>query len=211
MSRYLGSACKLCRREGTKLMLKGERCSSSKCALARRNFPPGFHGPQGRPRQSEYSLQLREKQKVKRMYGLLEQQFHLTFLNAKKQSGDAGENLLRLLEMRLDNVVYRAGFADSRAKARELVSHAHFTVNGHPVDIPSYRVKPGDIIKVKASRRRNQIFNGLGERLLKKKFQAPGWLFLDPSELEVKVLHEPKEEDLEKNINTQLIVEFYAR
>lgn len=211
MSKYLGAACKLCRREGEKLMLKGERCSSSKCALAKRNFPPGFHGPKGRPRQSEYCVQLREKQKAKRMFGMLEKQFFLTFLTAKKQAGDSGENLLRLLEMRLDNVVYRSGFADSRAKARQLVAHAHFNVNGRRVDIPSYRVKPGDIIKVKASQQRNKIFNGLGEKLMKKNFQAPGWLFLEASDLQSKVLHEPKKEDLEKNVNTQMIVEFYAR
>lgn len=211
MSKYLGATCKLCRREGEKLMLKGERCSSSKCALAKRNFPPGFHGPKGRPRQSEYALQLREKQKAKRMFGMLEKQFFLTFLTAKKRVGDAGENLMRLLELRLDNVIYRAGFASSRAKARQLVAHAHFTVNGRRVDIPSYRVKDGDVVKVKATHQRNKVFNGLGEKLMKKNFQAPSWLFLEASDLECKVLHEPKKEDLEKNVNTQMIVEFYAR
>ncbi|HEC83129.1 MAG TPA: 30S ribosomal protein S4, partial [Firmicutes bacterium] len=146
MARYTGSKCRLCRREGMKLFLKGDRCMSTKCAVERRQYPPGEHGQRMRRRTTEYGMQLREKQKVKRIYGVLERQFRRYFEMASRQKGVTGENLLRLLELRLDNVVYRAGFAPSRDAARQLVSHRHFTVNGRIVNVPSYSVKVGDVI-----------------------------------------------------------------
>lgn len=210
MPKYLGPKCKLCRREGEKLMLKGERCNTPKCPMVKRNYPPGVHGPKGRGRQSGYSLQLREKQKAKRTYNLFEKQFKLTFLKAKKQKGDVGENLMKMLETRLDNTVYRLGFACSRAQARTLVVHGHFKVNDQVVNIPSYQVKTGDTIKIKkiASNKVKQ-FNNLKEKL--KKIQIPGWLNLDLNEMTAKVLHSPAKEDLEQKINPSMIVEFYSR
>jgi len=209
MAKNLDPKCKQCRREGEKLMLKGERCNSPKCAMVKKNYPPGVHGPKGRGRQSDYSLQLREKQKAKRLYNLLEKQFKITFNKANKQKGDTGENLLKILETRLDNVVYRLGFADSRSQARQLVSHGHFTVNDKKVNIPSYQVKTGDIIKIKQSSKKNKIFNNLDKKL--KKVEIPSWLDFNSKELSGKVLHQPSKDDLEMKINTQMIVEFYSR
>ena len=208
MGKNLGPKCKQCRREGEKLMLKGERCNSPKCAMVKKNYPPGIHGPKRRGRQSDYSLQLREKQKTKRFYNLLEKQFKITFEKASKQKGDAGENLLKMLETRLDNVIYRAGFAVSRNYARQLVSHGHFIVNDKKVNIPSYQVKAGDIVKIKPSSKKNKVFSNIEERL--KKIEAPGWLNIGAKEPICKVLHQPAKEDMEK-INTQMIVEFYSR
>jgi len=209
MAKNLDSKCKLCRREGEKLFLKGDRCYSPKCAMVKKNYPPGIHGVKGRGRQSDYSVQLREKQKAKRLYNLLEKQFKITYIKAAKQKGDAGENLLKLLETRLDNVIYRLGFACSRSQARELVSHGHFFINNKKVNIPSYQVKTGDIISIKVSSKKNKIFNNLVERL--KKVDLPSWLNLNNEELIGKVLHLPKKEDIELKVNTQMIVEFYSR
>ncbi len=209
MSKYIGAKCKLCRREGDKLMLKGERCSTAKCAIVKRNYPPGLHGPKGRARQSGYNMQLREKQKAKRIYNLMEKQFALSFAKAIKQKGEAGENLMKILETRLDNVVYRLGFASSRAEGRFLTNHGHFTVNGKKVNIPSFNVKTGDIIKIKQSSRNSKKFSNLGERL--KKVEIPGWLNMDIKDLSAKVLHQPSKENFESNINSQMIVEFYSK
>ncbi len=209
MSKYLGPKCRICRRAGEKLFLKGDRCQTAKCAMVKRNYPPGAHGAKGYPRQSSYGVQLREKQKAKNIYNLLEKQFRLTFDRAQKMKGDAGKNLLKLLEMRLDNVVYRAGLAPSRPAARLLVNHGHFTVNGRKVNIPSYQVKIGDVVAVKKTSRRRSAFANLGETLKKKHF--PSWLHIDPKELTIKILHLPKDKDVVQNINTQMIVEFYSR
>jgi len=209
MAKYLGPKCKLCRREGEKLMLKGERCYTPKCAIVKKNYPPGIHGPKGRARQSSYCIELREKQKAKRIYNLQEQQFALTFKKARRQKGDAGENLMKLLETRLDNAIYRLGLASSRSEARVLIVHQHFTVNDKTVDIPSYQVNTGDIIKIKPSRKNDKIFVNLTEKL--KKFSPPSWLSLDSKELTAKILHLPAKDEVELKINTQLIVEFYSR
>jgi len=167
-------------------------------------------GGSARPKkQSTYGLQLREKQKTKEMYGLREKQFKLTFLKGQKKGGDAGENLLRLLELRLDNVVYRFGLAITRAQARQMVSHAHFTVNGQKVNIPSYQVKPNDVVAVRKNKKDKKPYQGLEERL--KKAVTPGWVNFDAAEMSGKILHEPKKEDLDQSISSQMIVEFYSR
>lgn len=209
MSKYIGPKCKLCRREGEKMMLKGERCNTAKCAIVKKNYPPGIHGPKGRARQSGYNMQLREKQKAKRIYNLQEKQFKLSFERAIKQKGDAGENLMKILETRLDNVIYRLGFAESRSQARTLVSHGHFRVNETKVNIPSFNVKTGDIIKIRKSSQTGKQFANLAERL--KKVEIPGWLNYDGKESSAKVLHQPAKENFELKVNTQMIVEFYSR
>ncbi|MFH0955864.1 MAG: 30S ribosomal protein S4 [Candidatus Falkowbacteria bacterium] len=209
MSKYIGPKCKLCRREGDKLMLKGERCATAKCAIVKRNYPPGLHGPKGRARQSGYNMQLREKQKAKKIYNLMEKQFNLSFLRAIKQKGEAGENLMKILETRLDNVIYRLGFAPSRAEARVLVSHGHFRVNDVKVNIPSFNVKTGDIIKIRQSSRKSKRFADLSGKL--KKLEIPGWLNLDIKDLSAKVLNQPTKENFESKINSQMIVEFYSK
>lgn len=209
MSKYIGAKCKLCRREGDKLMLKGERCGTAKCAIVKRNYPPGIHGSKGRSRQSGYSMQLREKQKAKKIYNIMEKQFSLNFAKAIKQKGEAGENLMKLLETRLDNVIYRLGFAKSRAQARVLTNHGHFTINGSKVNIPSFIVKTGDIIKIKKSSATSKQFANLNENL--KKIEIPGWLNLDVKDLSAKVLHQPSKENFEQKINSQMIVEFYSK
>lgn len=190
-------------------MLKGERCYTAKCAIVKRNYPPGLHGPKGRARQSGYNMQLREKQKAKRIYNLLEKQFALSFSRAIKQKGETGENLMQILETRLDNVIYRLKLAPSRAQARVLVAHGHFRVNDKKVNIPSYSVKTGDIIKVRQSSRRSKHFVNLTEKL--KKMEIPGWLNLDIKDLSAKVLNLPTKENFEIQINTQMIVEFYSK
>ncbi|MBI4779127.1 30S ribosomal protein S4 [Candidatus Falkowbacteria bacterium] len=209
MSKYIGPKCKLCRREGDKLMLKGERCSTAKCAIVKRNYPPGLHGPKGRARQSGYNMQIREKQKAKRIYNLMEKQFNLSFERAIKQKGEVGENLMKILETRLDNVIYRLGFASSRAQARVLTNHGHFRVNDIKVNIPSFNVKTGDIIKIRQSSRKSKSFANLSEKL--KKVEIPGWLNLDIKDLSAKVLHQPAKENFESKINSQMIVEFYSK
>jgi small subunit ribosomal protein S4 len=208
MARYVGSVCRLCRREGTKLFLKGDRCFSEKCAVDRRAYPPGMHG-QGRTRFSDYGGQLREKQKVKRMYGLLEKQFRQTFDRASSMKGRAGENLLMLLERRLDNVVFRMGFATSRNEARQLVKHGHFTVNGRKAHTPSMLVRPGWKIGLRERSKKVDRITGALEALEGK--SVPQWLEIDTSNLEGEVKQLPVREDVTLPIDEQLIVEFYSR
>ncbi len=210
MGKYLGPKCRLCRREGTKLFLKGEVCYTSKCPLVKRKYPPGIHGLKRTGRLSEYGLQLREKQKAKRIYGILEKQFKNYFKKAYRQKGFTGENLLKLLEKRLDNVIYRAGFASSRSMARQIVNHGHILVNNHKVNIPSYQVKVNDVIKVKKTSR---LFSQIKERVQAKikQIELPSWFSVDEKNLEIKILSEPKAEDLPKDIDVRLIVEFYSK
>ncbi|MEI7498498.1 MAG: 30S ribosomal protein S4 [Candidatus Falkowbacteria bacterium] len=209
MARNLDPKCKQCRRLGEKLFLKGERCNTVKCGMVKRNFPPGFHGAKGRPRPTEYGLQLAEKQKAMKEYRILEKQLRLTFNKAKHVSGDLGENFLRLLEARLDNVIYRSGLTDSRDQARQLVNHGHFMVNNRKVSIPSFQVKTGDLITIRVSSKRAKPFVNLTDRMKKQKL--PGWLNFDPETSATKVLHLPKKDDLATNINPYMIVEFYSR
>ena len=209
MGRNIDAKCKECRRAAQKLFLKGERCLGPKCAIIKRNYPPGFHGPKGKKRLSDFGTQLQEKQNAKRFYGLTEKQFRLTFEKAGKKSGDAGKNFLRALEMRLDNVVYRLGWGASRAQARQLVTHGHFTVNGRKTDIPSFSVKVGQVIKVKKNSQANRYFKNAGEKL--KKADRPSWLNFDLSDLSAKILHEPKDTDLPQNLNAQVIIEYYSK
>jgi len=209
MARYTGPKCKLCRREGEKLFLKGERCYTSKCAFERRRYPPGVHGPTSRRKLSIYGMQLREKQKVKRIYGVLETQFKKYFELARKMPGNTGENLLTLLERRLDNVVYQLGFAESRAQARQFVRHGHIRVNGRKVDIPSYLVKEGDVISVKEkSRNIPAIVKSLEARDLQA---LPAWLSLDKEKFEGRVVRLPVRADITHPINERLIVELYSK
>ena len=208
MARDLGPKCRQCRREGLKLFLKGERCLTEKCAIERRSYPPGEHG-RGRIKQSEYLLQLREKQKARRYYGLLEKQFRNTYQKASRRTGPTGENLLRMLETRLDNVVYRLGFAGSRAQSRQLVRHGHFLVNGKKVDIPSYRVSPNDIIEVREKSRELTPFviaqAQAGSR------PVPAWLEVISSRLRILVHSLPARQVIDTPVQEQLIVEFYSK
>lgn len=206
MARYTDASCRLCRREGQKLFLKGERCYSTKCALEKRNYAPGQHG-QSRKKISEYGLQLREKQKAKRFYGLLETQFRNLFDKAAKRKGMTGENLLIMLESRLDNVVFRMGFASSRKEARQLVNHGHFTVNGKKVDIPSFEVKAGDVIKVKEKSTSSPKFKEIKEMTI----SVPSWITVDVDKLEGKVVALPKREDIDTPVEEHLIVELYSK
>ncbi|NLZ74811.1 30S ribosomal protein S4 [Candidatus Falkowbacteria bacterium] len=209
MGRNIDSKCKQCRRIGEKLFLKGERCASPKCALVKRNYVPGFHGPKGRKRLSGYGEQLQEKQKAKKYYGLLEKQFRLTYQKAAAKKGDAGKNFLKLLEMRLDNVIYRLGLASSRSQARQMVTHGHFSINGRKASIPSLIVKEGQVIKVKKSSQNSRFFKEIGEKI--KKAERPSWLNFDYKELSAKVLHEPQDADLPQNINVSMIIEYYSK
>ena len=208
MGRNIDSKCKQCRRIGEKLFLKGDRCSTPKCAMVKRNYAPGFHGPKGRKRLSDYGLQLQEKQKAKKYYGLLEKQFRLTYAKASGKQGDAGKNFLRMLETRLDNVIFRLGWASSRSQARQLVNHGHFLVNGRKANIPSFIVKTGEVIKIRKSSQSNRFFKNLGEKV--KKAERPSWLNFD-NDLSAKVLHDPKDTDLPQNINVQMIIEYYSK
>lgn len=208
MARYTDAVCRLCRREGQKLFLKGDRCYTDKCAVTRRAYAPGQHG-QGRTRASEYGSQLREKQKVKRYYGVLEKQFEGYFEIASNRQGKAGENLLSILESRLDNVIYRLGFAMSRAEARQLVRHGHFTVNGQKVNIPSFIVKPGMVISLKEnSRSLDKLKANIEANMFR---QPPKWLEYDANTLTAKVLAAPAREDIDLPIEEQLIVELYSK
>jgi small subunit ribosomal protein S4 len=208
VARYTGAVCRLCRREGLKLFLKGERCYTDKCAIERRNYPPGEHG-QGRTKFSEYSVQLREKQKLRRMYGVLEGQFRRYFEMADRAKGVTGETLLQLLERRLDNIVYRIGFATSRSEARQLVRHGHFRVNGRKVDIPSYLVRPGDAVSV---RERSQKVARIQEALeLAQRRGIPDWLEIDPQAFSGRVKTLPMRSDLTMPINEKLVVELYSK
>ena len=208
MARYTGPACKLCRREGKKLYLKGERCTSGKCALERRNTAPGQHGA-AKKKMGEYGMQLREKQTTRRYYGVLERQFKNYYEEAARKEGMTGENLLILLERRLDNTVYRMGLAESHREARQLVLHAHFTLNGKKVNIPSILVKPGDVIAVKESSRDSAKIKALAEALESK--TAPKWLDVDKTNLTAKVVSFPAREDIDYDFNEQLIVELYSK
>lgn len=208
MARYTDAVCRLCRREGQKLFLKGDRCYTEKCAVDRRAFPPGQHG-QGRAKASEYGTQLREKQKAKRYYGVLESQFRGYFEAASKMKGKTGENLLSLLERRLDNTVYRLGFAMSRAEARQLVLHGHFTVNGRKVNIASYLVKPGMVIALKEASRSLDKFKAVIEANSFR--QPPKWLEYDATSMSAKVASLPTREDIDLPITEQLIVELYSK
>ena len=208
MARYIGSVCRLCRREGIKLYLKGQRCFTDKCAIERRSYAPGQHG-QGRPRLSEYNLQLREKQKLKRIYGLMERQFRGYFVRAAKKKGITGEYLLQLLERRMDNVVYRLGFAASRKEARQLTTHGHFLLNGRKVNIPSCLLKEGDIVVVKEkSRGLVPIQNALAAV---ESRGLPGWLELEKASFQGKVRALPTKEDAALPVNEQMVVELYSR
>ena len=206
MARYTDANCRLCRREGQKLFLKGDRCYSPKCSLDRRSYAPGQHG-QGRSKKSDYALQLREKQKTKRFYGLQETQFRNLFDKADRKSGITGENLLILLETRLDNVVFRLGFASSRKEARQLVSHGHFTVNGKKVNIPSYTVKAGDVIKVKEKSTNSPKFKEVKEMTI----TVPEWVTVDVEKLEGKILSIPTREQIDTPVAEHLIVELYSK
>ncbi|HEU0113416.1 MAG TPA: 30S ribosomal protein S4 [Thermomicrobiales bacterium] len=214
MARYTGPVCRLCRREGMKLYLKGARCDGPKCPIVQRqpakNFPPGQHGQRRTRRPSEFGLQLREKQKVRRFYGVMEKQFHKTFVEAERRGGVTGDNLIQLLESRLDNVVYRMGFADSRAQARQLVRHGHFMVNGRKTNIPSYVVRPNDVVSVRPESRKREYFTDYSAVLNTRR--APEWLSIDPNELSGRVLNLPTPDQIEiPAFNEALIVEHYSR
>ena len=206
MARYTGAVCRQCRREGQKLFLKGERCYSSKCALERRNYAPGQHG-QARKKMSDYGIQFREKQKAKRFYGMQETQFRNLYEKAAKKAGKTGENLLILLETRMDNVVFRLGFASSRKEARQLVTHGHFTVNGKKADIPSMELKAGDVIRVKEKSQSSPRFKEIKEIQI----LVPAWLSTDHEKLEGKVLALPTRDQIDTPIEEHLIVELYSK
>lgn len=208
MARYTDPVCRICRREGLKLFLKGSRCYTRKCAFERRSTPPGMNTMRRR-KVSEYGLQLREKQKVRKSYSVLERQFRNYFEKAEKRKGMTGENLLRMLEMRFDNVVFRMGLARSRAEARQLVGHGHFTVNGRPTNIPSFAMKIGDRVEVRESRRGREIFKTAADTM--RAAQVPEWVSADPSQLSGSVLSEPAREQMPAEFNEQLVVEYYSR
>ena len=208
MARYTGSVCRICRRETMKLYLKGDRCYSDKCAVERRNYPPGQHG-QGRSKFSDYGLQLREKQKIKRMYGLVEKQFKTYFKEADRQKGVTGTNFLVLLERRLDNTVYRFGFGNSRAQARQLVRHNHFFVNGKKVNIPSFLLRPGDTVFVVEGSRQVPGINEALEAMPRR--GLPPWLELDKAKYEGTFKNYPTREEMNLPVQEQLVVEFYSK
>jgi small subunit ribosomal protein S4 len=212
MARYTGPVCKLCRREGEKLFLKGARCYSPKCAIERRAYPPGQHGRGAtfrRRRSSDYSRQLREKQKARRIYGVMERQFRRYYREALRRPGVTGEHLLVLLETRLDNVVYRLGFADSRAQARQLVQHGHFDVNGKRAKAPSALLNPGDVVRVRTNSRQKTYFKELAAILEQR--DVPSWLAMEPSQMSGRVLALPMREAIEQPLDESLIVEYYSR
>jgi len=208
MARYIGPACRLCRREGTKLFLKGERCVSGKCAIDRRNTLPGQHGTTNK-KMKEYGMQLREKQKARRYYGVLEGQFKSYFEKADRQEGVTGSNLLSILERRFDNVIFRMGMAESRKEARQLVTHGHFRINGKKVNIPSLIVKVGDVITVREASRSSEKFKELIEGLESR--VSPKWLEVDKAEVTAKVVAIPTREDVDFPFEEQLIVELYSK
>lgn len=208
MARYRESVCRFCRREGEKLFLKGDRCYSDKCAIERRNYPPGQHG-RGRPKQTDYGVQLREKQKARRIYGLLEKQFRNYARLGESQRGVTGENLLRLLESRLDNMVFKMGFASSLKEARQLIAHGHFLVNGRKVDIPSFRTKPGAVIEVKERSRKMPCIGEALQTISRR--GIPSWLEVDAEHFRGVIKALPTREELPTTIREQLIVEFYSK
>jgi len=209
LARYTDSSCRLCRREGLKLFSKGDRCYSEKCSFERRDYVPGDHGQMHKKQRSDYGVQLREKQKLKRMYGLLEKQFRSYFEKADKQKGITGTNLLILLERRMDNMVFRMGFANSRIESRQLISHGHFLVNGKPVNIPSYLLKAGDEVSVKENSRKVTRIMGALETVVRR--GVPQWLELDKDNFNAKIKTLPVREDLTMPIQEQLIVELYSK
>lgn len=211
MARYTGSVCKLCRREGEKLFLKGERCFSPKCSVERRSYPPGMHGPrrQFRRKVSDYALQLREKQKARRVYGIFERQFRRYFRDAERRRGLTGTNLLVTLESRLDNVVYRLGLAESRPQARQLVRHGHILANGKRTDIPSFLTSLGDTIAVAEGSKRSPLFQSIAENLSDR--MVPSWLSIDADNMVGTVLSVPSREEIDLSLEEQLIVEYYSR
>ena len=208
MARYIDPVCRLCRREGLKLFLKGGRCYTKKCSFERRPTPPGQHGVRRR-KVGDYGLQLREKQKVRRVYGVLEKQFRNYFIEATRQSGVTGEALLRTLELRLDNIVFRLGFAPSRAAARQMVAHGHFAVNGVASNVPSYRLKVGDRVEVRVSHRERELFK-VGQETIRA-HQAPDWLSLDAANYAGSVQALPRRDQMPLDFNEQLVVEYYSR
>ncbi|MBN1365222.1 MAG: 30S ribosomal protein S4 [Syntrophaceae bacterium] len=209
MARYRDSSCRLCRREGLKLFSKGDRCYTEKCSFERREYVPGDHGQMHKKQRSDYGVQLREKQKLKRMYGLLEKQFRGYFEKADKQKGITGTNLLVLLERRMDNMVFRMGFANSRIEARQLISHGHFLVNGKPVNIPSYLLKAGDEVSVKEGSRKMTRITGAIETVVRR--GVPHWLELDRDNFKATIKMLPMREDLTMPIQEQLVVELYSK
>jgi small subunit ribosomal protein S4 len=209
LAKYSGSDCRICRRENVKLFLKGDRCYSDKCAFDRRSYPPGQHGERRGRKMSDYGIQLREKQKIKRIYGLSEKQFHLFFERAERRKGITGTNLLVALECRLDNVVFRLGFASSRTQARQLVQHSHFLVNGRKVNIPSYRVKIGDAVEVRERSRKIQLIQDALDAVVRR--GVPQWLDLAKDNLKGVVKSLPVREDLTMPMQEQLVVELYSK
>lgn len=209
MARNLKARCVQCRREGEKLFLKGERCFLAKCAVVRRNYPPGMHGPKGKPRLTSYGQQLREKQKAKHIYGILERQFKNYFKKAVKKIGDTSEIILQFLEMRLDNIIYRLGFANSRQLARQMVNHGLFLVNNKKVNIPSYQAKVGDNIAINPNAASKKVFQNLQQVLQKK--EIPAWLSLDINKMEGRVVRKPTKDDIKVQFDPKIIVEFYSR
>ncbi|MCM2322060.1 MAG: 30S ribosomal protein S4 [Oligoflexia bacterium] len=208
MSRFIGSVCRLCRRENQKLFLKGDRCNTDKCAFERRGYPPGQHG-QGRIKFSEYGLQLREKQKIKRIYGLAEKQFRNLFEKAERMKGVTGSNLLSMLERRLDNVAYRSGFANSRAEARQMVRHGHFAINGRKVNVPSYIVEKGDLVEV---REKSKTLARIGSALESvKRREIPQWLELDSASMKSRVRDLPARDDITAPMEERMVVELYSK
>ena len=210
MARYCGSVCRLCRREGEKLFLKGERCFTGKCAVEKREGGPGQHG-RGRQAFSNYKIQLREKQKVKRLYGLLEKQFSNLMAEASRKQGQSGENLLQLLERRMDNAVYRSGLAVSRRAARQLVTHGHFHLNGRRVDIPSIRMKEGDVLVLRDTSKKNEYFKHIDDVSPASPDTVPTWMKVNRKKFEITITGIPARDDAEPEINEQLIVEYYSR
>lgn len=208
MARYIGNKCKLCRREGMKLFLKGQRCFTDKCALSRRDYPPGVHA-QKRSKVTDYGVRLREKQKLKRIYGVLERQFRLYFKEAERLKGNTGENLLMLLERRLDNVVLASGFALSRNHARQLINHGHFTINDKRVDIASFQVRPGDVLKPSSKEKTKKIVGDAVE--VNKSQPVPAWLSVSGDAMEAKVNGIPRREDVPHPIQEQLIIELCSK
>lgn len=209
MSKSLEPKCKKCRREGVKLFLKGDKCSTAKCAIIKRNYPPGVHGVKGKGRPTEYGNQLREKQKAKRIYGVLEKQFSNYYKKAMGMAGDSQDNLRQLLEMRLDNVIYRMNFAKSRTQARQMVSHGMFMINNSKVNIPSYQIKPKDVISINEHKIKSKLFTELEKSLEGK--ENVSWIHVDSKNLSAKILNAPKADELQQTFNPRLIIEFYSK
>ncbi|MCX7779132.1 MAG: 30S ribosomal protein S4 [Patescibacteria group bacterium] len=211
MAKYLDAKCKICRREGKKMFLKGEKCYTAKCPIIKRKYPPGLHGPKGYPKLSTYGIQLREKQKLKRTYGILEKQLKIYYRKALRMAGNTEENLLKLLERRIDNVVYKAGFSSSINQARQIVNHRHLVVNGRPVNIPSYLVRPNEEIALKMnSSLREKIKTEIAKAKERGRIR-PEWFFVDEEKLTIKILRKPEAEDLPKDFDMRAIIEFYSR